>query len=309
MTRLGYSDAGRDLILKHIDENDTIEGAPTLKEEHLPVFDCAFKAAKGERSIHYMGHVRMMAAVQPFISGAISKTVNMPTDVTVEDIAEVYVEGWKLGLKAIAIYRDGCKRAQPLTTSRESDTKKAASDNKAAMAAPKTQTVEAAPRVEYKPLRRRLPDERKSLTHKFSVANHEGYMTVGLYDDGTPGELFVRMSKGGSVINGLMDAFATSISVGLQYGVPLKVLVNKFVHVRFEPSGFTSNPQIRIAKSIIDYQFRYLATKFLPAEEQVLVGIKIETATLGDQSEAEVKASEAAGLRSEERRVGKECRL
>jgi len=232
--------------VEYIDANDTIEGAPGLKEEHLPVFDCAFRPANGSRCIHYMGHLRMMAAVQPFLSGAISKTVNMPNDATPEDIMDVYMTAWRLGLKAVAIYRDGCKRTQPLSTAREE--KQAA--------------------AEAKPIRRRLPDERRAITHKFSVAGHEGYLTVGMYDDGSPGEIFLVMSKEGSVISGLMDSFATAISLALQYGVPLSVLVRKFSHVRFEPAGFTNNKDIPIAKSVIDYIFRWLALKFLPPEEQ-----------------------------------------
>jgi len=289
LTQLGYGEDEREAILKHIDEQDTIEGAPHLKEEHLPVFDCAFKPAKGERPIHYMGHVRMMAAVQPFLSGAISKTVNMPSNATVEDVEEVYIEGWKMGLKAIAIYRDGCKRAQALTTSMDSDQSDRDSGDR------KTKNIgDQSPKqkTEWVPLRKRLPDERRSLTHKFSVANHEGYLTVGLYDDSKPGELFIRMAKGGSVISGIMDAFATSVSVGLQYGVPLNVLVNKFVHVRFEPSGFTPNPQIRMAKSIIDYIFKWLAIKFMEPEEQMVIGIHIERETLADRGDAETKESE-----------------
>jgi ribonucleoside-diphosphate reductase alpha chain len=216
-----------------------------LKEEHLPVFDCAFKPLNGVRSIHYMGHLRMMGAVQPFLSGAISKTVNMPEDATVDDVEEAYLEAWKLGLKALAIYRDGSKRSQPLNTSLK----------------------EAKQAEASKPVRRRLPDERQSITHKFSVAGHDGYLTVGMYDDGTPGEIFVRMAKQGSVVSGLMDTVATAISVALQYGVPLKVLVDKFSHSRFEPSGFTNNPQIPIAKSIVDYIFRWLGQKFMKSEE------------------------------------------
>ena len=246
LRRLKYSDAQINDIIKYVDESETIEGAPHLKEEHLPVFDCAFKPLNGVRSIHYMGHLRMMGAVQPFLSGAISKTVNMPEDATVEDIEEAYIEAWKLGLKALAIYRDGSKRSQPLNTSLK--------DAKAAEAS--------------KPVRRRLPDERQSITHKFSVAGHDGYLTVGMYDDGTPGEIFVRMAKQGSVVSGLMDTVATAISVALQYGVPLRVLVDKFSHSRFEPSGFTNNPQIPIAKSIVDYIFRWLGLKFLKQEEQ-----------------------------------------
>jgi ribonucleoside-diphosphate reductase alpha chain len=188
----------------------------------------------------------MMGAVQPFLSGAISKTVNMPEEATVEDIEEAYIEAWKLGLKALAIYRDGSKRSQPLNTSLKEGKQTEAN----------------------KPVRRRLPDERQSITHKFSVAGHDGYLTVGMYDDGTPGEIFVRMAKQGSVVSGLMDTVATAISVALQYGVPLKVLVDKFSHSRFEPSGFTNNPKIPIAKSIVDYIFRWLGLKFLANEEQ-----------------------------------------
>ncbi|MCK6560468.1 vitamin B12-dependent ribonucleotide reductase [bacterium] len=252
LQKLGYSAEQRKAILEYIDRNDTIEGAPGLHEEHLPVFDCAFKPARGQRTIHYMGHVKMMAAVQPFLSGAISKTVNMPHEVTADDIAATYLQAWKMGLKAIAIYRDGCKRIQPLVTSLE----------ESKPAKPKTAAAE-----ELKPVRRRLPDERQSITHKFSIAGHEGYLTVGMYEDGTPGEIFVVMAKEGSVVSGLMDSFATAISLALQYGVPLQVLVRKFQHARFEPSGFTTNPQIRMAKSITDYIFRWLALKFLPDQE------------------------------------------
>jgi ribonucleoside-diphosphate reductase alpha chain len=246
LKKLGYIDEQIEHILAYIDKNDTIEGAPHLKEEHLPVFDCAFKPAKGVRTIQYMGHVKMMAAVQPYISGAISKTVNMPTDVTAQDIANTYVEAWRLGLKAIAIYRDGCKRTQPLNTSLDALTATA----------------------KQKADRRRLPDERQAVTHKFSIAGHEGYITVGLYEDGNPGEIFITMSKEGSTISGLMDAFATSVSMALQYGVPLRVLVEKFQHMRFEPSGFTGNREIPIAKSVLDYMFRWLGKKFLPPDEQ-----------------------------------------
>lgn len=264
LMRLGYTEAQINDILAFIDEKDTIEGAPHIKDEHLAVFDCAFKAKNGSRSINYMGHLRMMAAVQPFISGAISKTVNMPSDATVEDVEEVYREGWKLGLKAIAIYRDGSKRQQALTTSKKEEKKET-----------QQSTEPVGPR------RRRLPDERRSITHRFSIANHKGYITVGLYDDGTPGEIFVTMAKEGSVISGLMDSFATAISIGLQYGVPLPVLVNKYVHKRFEPSGFTNNPNIRMAKSIVDYIFRWMALKFLSQDEQMTVGVN----NLGKKSE------------------------
>jgi ribonucleoside-diphosphate reductase alpha chain len=261
LRKLGYGPDQAKAILDYIDKHDTIEGAPELKPEHLPVFDCAFKPANGSRSIHYMGHVKMMAAVQPFISGAISKTVNMPNEVTPDDIASTYLEAWKLGLKAIAIYRDGCKRTQPLSTKLE-DSGRSSSTGTQSTA---TETVSA---TASRPARRRLPDERKSITHKFSIAGHEGYLTVGMYEDGGPGEIFVVMAKEGSVVSGLMDSFATGISLALQYGVPLPVLVRKFTHTRFEPSGFTNNPQIPIAKSIMDYIFRWLALKFLPEEER-----------------------------------------
>lgn len=255
LDRLGYSPEERTAILSYIEKNDTIEGAPKLKPEHLPVFDCAFKPANGTRSIHYMGHVKMMAAAQPFLSGAISKTVNMPTEATAEEIMHTYLEGWKLGLKAIAIYRDGSKRTQPLSTKRSDSEAK-----EEAKAEPQViqKIVEVA-----KPLRRKLADERASITHKFSIAGHEGYITVGMYEDGTPGEIFLTMSKEGSTISGLMDSFATAISLALQYGVPLQTLVDKFSHARFEPAGYTNNPDIRIAKSITDYIFRWLGSKFL----------------------------------------------
>ena len=255
LKRLGYDVKQIQEIVEYIDEHETIEGAPHIKDEDLAVFDCAFKPANGSRSIHYMGHVKMMGAVQPFISGAISKTINMPTDVTVDEIMQAYTESWKLGLKAVAVYRDGSKRTQPLNTSKEE--KKAA----------------AAEAKETRPFRRKLPDERRSITHKFDIAGHEGYITAGMYEDAQPGEIFITMSKEGSTISGLMDSFATAISMALQYGVPLRVLVDKFSHMRFEPSGFTKNPDIPIAKSIMDYIFRWLASKFLDREAQQEVGI------------------------------------
>jgi len=257
LKKLGYTLEQISAIVRYIDQNDTIEGAPELKPEHLPVFDCAFKPLKGTRSIHYNGHIKMMAAVQPFLSGAISKTVNMPHEATPEDIWQVYMDAWRLGLKAIAIYRDGCKRTQPLSTSLEGQSRKV--EESRGPSAPTS--------VAFKPVRRRLPEERKAITHKFSVGGHEGYITVGMYEDGKPGEIFIVMSKEGSTISGLMDAFATAISISLQYGVPLEVLVNKFSHMRFEPSGYTGNKQIPVAKSIMDYIFRWLALKFLPAEK------------------------------------------
>jgi ribonucleoside-diphosphate reductase alpha chain len=248
LKRLGYEPTQMDAILAHINERETIEGAPGLKPEHLPVFDCAFRPLNGSRSIHYMGHVRMMGAVQPFISGAISKTVNLPQEATVDDIMQAYIEAWRLGIKALAIYRDGSKRVQPLSTSKDD-------------AGGKAQAPAGTP------YRRRLADERQAITHKFSVGGHEGYLTVGLFEDGQPGEIFITMSKEGSTLSGLMDAFATMVSLALQYGVPVKVLTNKFSHVRFEPSGITNNKDIRFAKSVIDYIFRWMALKFLPAEE------------------------------------------
>lgn len=246
--RLGYNSEQVHEIVNHIDATGTVEGAPHLKPEHLAVFDCSLRPVNGTRFIHHMGHLRMMGAVQPFISGAISKTINMPEHSTVDDIMDAYIQAWRLGLKAVAIYRDGSKRAQPLSTS--PGQAKAAAEQKAV----------------YRPVRRKLPDERQSITHKFSIGGHEGYITVGLYEDGTPGELFITMAKEGSTISGLMDCFATAISYALQYGVPLKFLVDKFSHVRFEPSGWTGNPQIPYAKSIMDYIFRWLGLKFLGPE-------------------------------------------
>ena len=266
LRRLGYSESETSEILQYIDEHDTIEGAPHLRADDLAVFDCAFKPAQGSRTIHYMGHVKMMAAAQPFISGAISKTVNMPEHATPEDIAEVYMEGWRMGLKAIAIYRDGCKKSQPLNTSLDS-----AEKAKPALVPTLPEVVAVAETA--RAVRRKLPDERRAITHKFDIQGHEGYITVGIYEDGTPGEIFLVMSKEGSTISGLMDAFATAISLSLQYGVPLEVLVKKFAHTRFEPSGFTKNPEIPIAKSITDYIFRWLASKFLNASAQEAVGL------------------------------------
>lgn len=260
---LGYTTDQVEAIVAHIDENDTIEGAPFLEEEHLPVFDCAFKPAKGTRSIPWQAHVQMMAAAQPFLSGAISKTVNMPSDVGIKDIAEAYFWGWELGLKAIAIYRDGSKQSQPLNTK---------SDSKAS-----EKTTE---KVVYRPRRERLPDTRQSITHKFNIAGHEGYLNVGLYPDGRPGELFITMAKEGSTVGGLMDSFGTAISMSLQYGVPLEVLVNKFSHTRFEPMGHTTNTDIRIAKSVVDYIFRWMGITFIAGYREAATGqLKADSAT------------------------------
>jgi len=253
LIKLGYTAEQTEAIVAHIDSTGTIEGAPHLKEEHLAVFDCSFRPQNGVRSIHYTGHVRMMAAVQPFISGAISKTINMPEESTAEDIMEAYTESWKLGLKAVAIYRDGSKRVQPLSSGTGKGEKKAAAPI----------AVQVVEKPVPTPYRRKLPDERNSVTHKFSIGGHEGYITVGLYEDGMPGEVFISMAKEGSTISGLMDSLATSISYGLQYGVPLKFFVDKFSHVRFEPSGWTGNPKVPYAKSIVDYIFRWLGARFL----------------------------------------------
>ncbi len=256
LANLGY-DAATEIqpILDHIEATGTIERAPGFKDEHLPVFDCAFKPAEGTRVVKPMGHVRMVAAVSPFISGSISKTINVPHEFTVEEVEDIYVESWKLGLKCISLYRDGCKRVQPLNTSLDT--------------APKTKTQTAAAPVAG-PVRRRLADERASITHKFSVGGHEGYITVGMYEDGAPGEIFCTMAKQGSVVSGLMDTVATATSISLQYGVPIEVLVKKFGHTRFEPAGLTNNPDIPIAKSVIDYVFRWLGNKFIGAERSAL---------------------------------------
>ncbi|MEA2672897.1 MAG: ribonucleoside-diphosphate reductase alpha chain, partial [Chloroflexota bacterium] len=276
LRKLGYGPDEVEAILAYVNENETIEGAPGLKPEHLSVFDCAFKPVNGERSIHYMGHVRMMSAVQPFISGAISKTVNMPEAATAEEIESVYLEGWKLGLKAIAIYRDGSKRSQPLSTGKKKD--EGSLEQQAVIAA--LQKALAESQVEAgKPHRRRLPAERTAVTHKFDIAGHEGYITVGLYPDGQPGEIFLKMAKEGSTVSGLMDTFATTVSVALQYGVPLRDLVNKFAHVRFEPSGFTGNSEIPIAKSIVDYIFRWLGSRFLTEDDKASLGLIDRSAT------------------------------
>ncbi len=264
---LGYDESHIQTIINYINTHDTIEGAPGLNEEHLPVFDCAFKPAGGVRSIGWRAHVKMMAAAQPFISGAISKTVNMPTETTPDDIADAYFWGWELGLKALAIYRDGSKQSQPLST--ESEGSKKAKKEEAAS----------------RPRRERLPDTRRSITHKFNVAGHEGYITVGLYDDGRPGELFITMAKEGSTIGGLMDCFGTAISINLQYGVPLEVLVNKFSHTRFEPMGHTTNPDIRIAKSLVDYIFRWLAITFMPGYREAARG-ELPASSEGKPTEA-----------------------
>jgi ribonucleoside-diphosphate reductase alpha chain len=219
---------------------------------------------RGTRSIHYMGHIKMIGAAQPFLSGAISKTVNVPKDATVDEIEQAYIDSWRMGAKAVSIYRDGSKRTQPLNTSKQ-----------AILNAGQVAQGAVAPAVDV-PRRHRLPDERQAITHKFDIAGHEGYITVGLFEDGMPGEIFLVMAKEGSTISGFADAFAQAISYALQYGVPLQALVDKFSHARFEPSGMTKNPEIRFAKSIVDYIFRWLATKFLSAEAQYRAGVNIE---------------------------------
>jgi ribonucleoside-diphosphate reductase alpha chain len=277
LQKLGYSAQQIKEIVEYIDENETIEGAPHVKDPHLPVFDCAFKPARGVRSIHYMGHIKMMGATQPFLSGAISKTVNVPKEATIEEIEQAYIDSWRIGAKAVSIYRDGSKRTQPLNTSRDKE--------KVAAAA-----------VETGPRRRRLPDERAAITHKFDIAGHEGYITVGLYEDGLPGELFIVMAKEGSTISGFADAFAQAISYALQYGVPLQDLVDKFSHVRFEPSGMTRNPDVRFAKSIVDYIFRWMASKFLSKDVQYRVGVnnREEVVTSPEQLPLDVAAAAGA---------------
>jgi ribonucleoside-diphosphate reductase alpha chain len=274
LMRLGYAPEDVAQIVDYIDAQAKIEGAPGLKPEHLPVFDCSLSPMGGGRSIAWRGHLRMMAAAQPFLSGAISKTINMPEESTVEDIMEAYIESWKFGLKAVAIYRDNSKRSQPLSAAgKKEDEKAAAVAPVAQLSASAAQAV--APAEVRSPQqqdlfpgtkRRKLPSERNSITHKFSVGGHEGYITVGMYADGQPGEIFIKMAKEGSTLSGIMDAFALSVSISLQYGVPLRALVDKFVNSRFEPSGYTGNPKIRYAKSVVDYIGRWLGAKFISTD-------------------------------------------
>ena len=283
LVRLGYTDDQVNVIVEYINDHETIEEAPHLKDEHLAVFDCAFKAAHGQRSIHYMGHVKMIGATQPFISGAISKTINVPHDATVEQIEQAYIDAWRLGTKAVSIYRDGSKRTQPLNTSQPLE-------KPAEMAVGQMAT---------QPIRHKLPDERQAITHKFDIAGHEGYITVGLFENGSPGEIFLVMAKEGSTISGFADAFAQAVSYALQYGVPLQVLVDKFSHVRFEPSGLTKNPDIRLAKSIVDYIFRWMATKFLSAEAQFRAGVNNRELVDTNESGPEVEQLTLAQAGSE----------
>jgi ribonucleoside-diphosphate reductase alpha chain len=267
--KLGYTHEQADAIVSYVDATGTIEGAPHIKDEHLPVFDCSFKPAKGTRSIQYMGHLKMMAAAQPFISGAISKTVNLPNAATVDDISEAYIQAWKLGVKAVAIYRDGCKQSQPLSAAGSktaTSTKDDAARNAAAAAAQPEDNLNAPPRA----VRHKLQEERMSVTHKFNIGGHEGYIIVGLYPNGEPGEIFIKMAKEGSTVSGLMDSFALAVSVSLQHGVPLKLFCEKFAHTRFEPAGWSNNPDIGFAKSIMDYIFRWLHLRFLTGQQQSL---------------------------------------
>jgi ribonucleoside-diphosphate reductase alpha chain len=263
--KLGYNHEQADAIVSYIDATGTIEGAPHVKDDHLAVFDCSFKPAKGTRSIAYMGHLKMMAAAQPFISGAISKTVNLPESATIEEISEAYIQAWKLGLKAVAVYRDGCKKSQPLSAAGTKTAESGRVERAPSPAIPE-EDLQAPPRA----VRHKLEDERMSITHKFNVGGHEGYITVGLYRDGNPGEIFITMAKEGSTVSGLMDSFACAVSLSLQHGVPLKLLCEKFAHTRFEPSGWTNNPDIGFAKSIMDYIFRWLQLRFLTGQQQLL---------------------------------------
>jgi ribonucleoside-diphosphate reductase alpha chain len=279
LMRLGYTPEQMSEIVSHIDQNGKIEGAPYLKAEHLPVFDCSLAPAGGGRSIAWTGHVRMMAAAQPFLSGAISKTINMPEESTVEDVMDAYIESWKLGLKAVAIYRDNSKRSQPLSAAgQKKDEKK-----------PEAAAVVEAMQQELfaRAQREKMPAERASVTHKFSVGGHEGYITVGMYEDGRPGEIFIKMSKEGSTLSGVMDGLALTVSIGLQYGVPLKVYVDKLLNTRFEPSGITANPKIRFVSSVLDYIARWLGGRFISSEYLKLNGVAIaETAPAGSVATA-----------------------
>jgi ribonucleoside-diphosphate reductase alpha chain len=278
LDKLGYAPSEIEEVVAFIDERNTIVGAPNVKSEHYPVFDCAI----GDRAIHYMGHVKMMGAVQPFISGAISKTVNLPEEATVEDVSQLLIESWQLGVKAIAIYRDNCKVAQPLSGRKDGEA---------------SAQLEAAPPVALTQ-RRRLPEDRVEVGRKFKVGDYEGYIHVGLFEDGTPGDIFVDIAKEGTTLAGLMNSFMISVSLGLQYGVPLEVYVSKFSHMRFEPSGLTNDADIRMAKSIVDYIFRWMGKKFLTSEQQEEAGIltaevKARLAQAYATGEASAPAAEA----------------
>jgi ribonucleoside-diphosphate reductase alpha chain len=290
--KLGYTHEQTDAIVSYIDATGTIEGAPQLKDEHLAVFDCSFKPAKGTRSIHYMGHLRMMAAAQPFISGAISKTVNLPENASVEEISEVYIQAWKLGLKAVAIYRDGCKKSQPLSAAGTKTAESARVGTGVSPVQVEEEDLNAPPRA----VRHKLQEERASITHKFKVGDHEGYITVGLYPNGTPGELFITMAKEGSTVSGLMDSFALAVSIALQHGVKLELFCEKFAHTRFEPSGWSGNPDIGYAKSIMDYIFRWLQLRFLTGQQQMLFENLRPRLTTGT---ADASSAQAEGVSSQ----------
>jgi len=301
--KLGYDHDEADKIVSYIDATGTIEGAPDIKDEHLAVFDCSFKPAKGTRSIHYMGHLKMMAAAQPFISGAISKTVNLPENASVEDIMECYIQAWKLGLKAVAVYRDGCKKSQPLSAS-GTTTALSKKEDAARVAAGDSPALEENLNAPPRAVRHKLQEERASITHKFKVGDHEGYITVGLYPDGSPGELFITMAKEGSTVSGLMDSFALAVSIALQHGVPLKLFCEKFAHTRFEPSGWTGNADIGYAKSIMDYIFRWLQLRFLTGQQGMLFeNLRLRTPGAGPQTSGadDVTGSAASDQRSEVR--------
>jgi ribonucleoside-diphosphate reductase alpha chain len=306
--KLGYNHDQADAIVSYIDATGTIEGAPHIKDDHLAVFDCSFKPAKGTRSIAYMGHLRMMAAAQPFISGAISKTVNLPENASVDDISEAYLQAWKLGLKAVAVYRDGCKKSQPLSAA-GTKTANSTKDDARLAAAQHVHVDEEDMNAPPRAVRHKLQEERASITHKFKVGDHEGYITVGLYPNGEPGELFITMAKEGSTVSGLMDSFALAVSIALQHGVPLKLFCEKFAHTRFEPSGWSGNPEIGYAKSIMDYIFRWLQLRFLTGQQQLLfdnlrlrpAGVAPNPEGIGDVNgtpEASGPKSEVRGPRS-----------
>jgi ribonucleoside-diphosphate reductase alpha chain len=287
--KLGYDHDQANAIVSYIDATGTIEGAPHIKDDHLAVFDCSFKPAKGTRTIAYMGHLRMMAAAQPFISGAISKTVNLPENASVEDIMDAYLQAWKLGLKAVAVYRDGCKKAQPLSAAGTKTANSTKDDARIAAAAPHEQPedMNAPPRA----VRHKLQEERASITHKFNIGGHEGYITVGLYPNGEPGELFITMAKEGSTVSGLMDSFALAVSISLQHGVPLKLFCEKFAHTRFEPSGWTSNPDIGFAKSIMDYIFRWLQLRFTGQQQLLFENLRPKLSAISSPPSAEAASA------------------
>ena len=266
LTKLGYTPDQNSEIISYIDGHGKVDGAPHFKPEHLPVFDCSLAPPGGGRSITWTGHVKMMAAAQPFLSGAISKTINMPEESTIEDIMDAYLESWKLGLKAVAIYRDNSKKSQPLNAGGNKKEEKSAAAAVAAVLEPMQRELFA------RAQREKMPAERASVTHKFSVGGHEGYITVGLYEDNRPGEVFIKMSKEGSTLSGVMDGLALTISIGLQYGVPLKVFVDKLLNTRFEPSGITANANIRFVSSVLDYIARWLGGRFISSDYLKLNG-------------------------------------